>query len=131
MNSQSDIFDPESVFEKSSEEDSDEGQYFRSKVLDANPVGSNCSVEDMVGLKVVAHKGKIVPCWFPGIVKSKCAKGYEVEFYSNLGVHVCTRKNIMSYEEFKGKNKTTALFKVPASLHTKFNHAISCMELDG
>ena len=79
---------------------------------------------DLIDKIVVAHKGKVIPCWFPGTVKSMCPKGYVVEFFSNLGVHVCTRKNIMRYEEFCGKKKKSALYKAPSNLKERFDSAI-------
>ena len=85
---------------------------------------------DLIGKVVVAHKGKMIPCWFPGTAKSICPKGVVVEFFSNLGVHVFTQKNIMTYKEFKNMKKTSTLFKVPASFKERFDGAIASANLE-
>ena len=105
--SQTVVFDPEDVGgHLSEEEDSDEAQFFRKRALsrdeDQGDSSSNQEDIDLVGKKVVAHKGKLVPCWFPGIVKNICPKGVVVEFFSNLSIHVCNRK--MSCFSKEGRN---------------------------
>ena len=133
--SQTVVFDPEDVGHLSEEEDLDEAQFFKKKALsrdeDQGDSSSNQDQEeiDLVGKKVVAHKGKLVPCWFPGIVKSICSKGVEVEFFSNLGSHVCTRKNVMLFSAFKGKKKSSALYKVPSTLKRKFSDALAQIDV--
>ena len=78
----------------------------------------------LVGKVVVAHKGKLIPCWFPGKVEEKTSKGYLVKFLAKFESEDCTMKNIMSFDEYLArKNETTALFRVPAKLKTDHEEA--------
>ena len=82
-------------------------------------------VEDFPGKVVFAHKGKTIPCWFPGKVLRKSKKGYDVEFYASLGFETCTLRNVMSYEEyFLKKKENSPLFKMPTKLRQKFEEAL-------
>ena len=136
------MFDPEKIKDvntkKSMEDDSDsdEGAIFRSKALSAsNATGGVAMVRtrsqtksrgDLTGKIVFAHKGKAIPCWFPGKIGKKTNKGYMVDFFNQFEAHDCAEKNILLYDEFfLKKNEKSALFKVPSKLKTSFENALS------
>ena len=81
---------------------------------------------DMIGKIIFAHKGKSIPCWFPGKVLKKTSKGLEIEFFSQLGVQICTEKNTMLYDDFflKRGDSSSTLFKVPLNLKDKFEEGL-------
>jgi len=117
------IYDPEKASQDVSE-DSDEGAAaFREKALSSSQEASDSDHQN--GSWVVAHKGKVIPCWFPGQIKEKVSKGYLVQFL-DFGDHLCTAKNVMPMTEYLAKKDKTssALFKVPANLNAKFDAAM-------
>ena len=134
------VFDPESATEDNGCEESDEeeGKIFRQKArgMEQSPrmvktrsitrsLSLSSVVEDLTGKVVFAHKGKTIPCWFPGKVLRKSKKGYDVEFYASLGVETCTLRNVMSYDEyFLKKKENSPLFKIPTKLRQKFEEAL-------
>ena len=72
------------------------------------------SEADWTGRIVFAHKGKKIPCWFPGRVLQKSKKGYDILFYSKMGTEACSSRNTMLYEDFfLRKDDKSTLFKVP------------------
>ena len=81
--------------------------------------------DDHLGKIVVAHKGKLIPCWFPGKIEEKTSKGYLVQFLAKSESEECTPRNILSFDEFlkKKKNETSGLFKVPAKLRDSYEEA--------
>ena len=134
------VFDPKRAAEDNGNEESDEeeGEIFRQKArgMEQSPrmvktrsitrsLSLSSGVEDLTGKVVFAHKGKTIPCWFPGKVLRKSKKGYDVEFYASLGVETCTLRNVMSYEEyFLKKKENSPLFKIPTKLRQKFEEAL-------
>lgn len=134
------VFDPESIEKETlSEEsdDTDEGDAFRQKAFSAGKKSparmvrtrsqtSQSNSVDLTGKVVFAHKGKSIPCFFPGKVLRKTRKGLEVEFFSQLGVHTCTEKNTMLYDDFflKRGDSSSTLFKVPEHLKEKFEEGL-------
>ena len=132
------VFDPEQ-FGKDSDEsyESDEGDAFRRKAFSAGKKSparmirtrsqtSQSNSVDMIGKIIFAHKGKSIPCWFPGKVLKKTSKGLEIEFFSQLGVQICTEKNTMLYDDFflKRGDSSSTLFKVPLNLKDKFEEGL-------
>ena len=134
------VFDPENLDGDISgeETDSDDGQsLFRNKAFSAakdSPVQmvrtrSQTSSKhlDIVGKIVFAHKGKSIPCWFPGKVLQKTSKGYEIEFLAQFGTEVCVEKNVMIEEEYirkKNDSSSSSLFRVPAKHKSSFEAAM-------
>ena len=132
------VFDPEcSKDDESSDDSEDDGAVFRKQAF-AKAHNSSCNmvrtrsqtskpsdVDDLVGQVVFAHKGKSIPCWFPGRVLKKNEKGYEIEFFGNLGTEVCTSRNTIQYEEyFNATDVNKTLFKVPSKLKKQFQDAL-------
>ena len=130
------VFDPE-TFEKDISDESDEGEMFRQKAFSATketPLKmvrtrsqtSQSGSGDMTGKLVFAHKGKTIPCWFPGRVLKKTKKGIEVQFFTEFGLEVCTEKNIMLYDDYflKKAGSTSTLFKVPSKLQAQFDEGL-------
>ena len=76
---------------------------------------------------VYAHKGKVVPCWFPGVVSVKGKKGtYKVKFFADFGMEDCVTSNIMMYSEFTTRKEEGAdkkLFEVPKKISLNFKEA--------
>ena len=141
MNVVDEVFDPEQMLDEAADEtDSDEGQsVFRSKALSVAEKEKNkepatmartrsqtiSTKADIVGKTVFTHKGKAIPCWFPGKVLEKTAKGYSVKFLAEFGNHVCAEKNLLMFDEYLlKKNDTSALFKVPSKLKSSFEEAL-------
>ena len=131
------VFDPESAADEDNDEESDEeGEVFRRKAIEmessprmvktrSQTSSQSDVIKDLSGRVVFAHKGKAIPCWFPGKVLCKSKKGYKVEFFSNLGVEICTLRNVMLYEDyFLRKSENSPLFKVPTKLKQKFQEAL-------
>ena len=131
------VFDPEQFGKDSDESDeSDEGDAFRKKAFSAgkSPARmvrtrsqtSQSNSVDMIGKIIFAHKGKSIPCWFPGKVLKKTSKGLEIEFFAQLGVQICTEKNTMLYDDFflKRGDSSSTLFKVPLNLKDKFEEGL-------
>ena len=81
--------------------------------------------DDHLGQIVVAHKGKLIRCWFPGKIEEKTSKGYLIQFLAKFESEECTQRNIMSFEEFlkKKKNEMSGMFKVPAKLRDSYEEA--------
>ena len=80
-----------------------------------------------IGDLVFAHKGKTVPCWFPGKVVQKSKKGFKVEFYAGLGKEDCVTGNMMLYSDYDQKKKTgskSKLFQIPKKMEEDFNVGI-------
>ena len=90
------VFDAEIFKEKNtssgedSDSDSDDGQsIFRSKAtltskhqevpLVRTRSQTMSQKDDHLGKIVVAHKGKLIPCLFPGKIEEKTSKGYLVQ----------------------------------------------------
>ena len=135
------VFDPEQIddYDDEVESDSDEGQSaFRRKALSATsgPRGpmvktrsqSRSQNVELVGKIVFAHKGKVVPCWFPGKVVSKTERGFEILFFGKFGTQVCTEKNILTREDYLlKKNDSSLLFKVPSKYKSSFEEAMKTM----
>ena len=83
---------------------------------------------ELVGKMVFAHKGKTIPCWFPGKVVNKNEKGYEILFFGTFGKEVCIEKNIMIHEDYLlKKNDSSLLFKVPLKYKSCFEAAMKIM----
>ena len=59
------MFDPEEHQVESSEDELDEGQFFRKKAREqpSRKVLSDVDGCDLIDKIVVAHKGKVIPCW--------------------------------------------------------------------
>ena len=77
-----------------------------------------------IGDLVFAHKGKIIPCWFPGLVLEKCKKGFKIEFYAGLGKEDCVTGNMMLYSDYDQKKKNGAkskLFQIPKKMEEDFH----------
>ena len=78
---------------------------------------------------VFAHKGKAVPCWFPGLVTGKTKKGlFSVAFLADFGQENCPRGNIMPFGEYETKKeegKDRKLFEVPKKLEPNFQKALT------
>ena len=77
-----------------------------------------------IGDLVFAHKGKIIPCWFPGIVLEKSKKGFKIEFYAGLGKEDCVTGNMMLYSDYEQKKKNGAkskLFQIPKKMEEEFH----------
>ena len=107
------VFDPESIEKDMSEDsdESDEGDAFRQKAFSAGKKSparmvrtrsqtSQSNSVDMTGKIVFAHKGKSIPCFFPGKVLKTTNKGLDIEFFSELGVQICTKKKTLMYDDF-------------------------------
>ena len=56
-----------------------------------------------------AHKGKLIPCWFPGIVMEKSKKGFKIEFYAGLEKEDCVTGNMMLYSDNEQKKKNVGM----------------------
>ena len=72
-----------------------------------------------VGQLVYAHKGKTVPCWFPGIVEANSKKGFKIKFLGEFGVEDCVASNMMLFEDFttrKEKDSSKKFYEVPENI---------------
>ena len=69
---------------------------------------------------VFAHKGKIVPCWFPGVILEQGRKGlFKVNFLADFGQEFCSTSGLMHYDDFEARKrleKNQKLFEVPKRL---------------
>ena len=77
-----------------------------------------------IGDLVFAHKGKLIPCWFPGIVMEKSKKGFKIEFYAGLGKEDCVTGNMMLYSDYEQKKKNgskSKLFQIPKKMEEDFH----------
>ena len=71
------IYDPEKAAHDimgMAESEEDEGATFRMKAMSQSKKSSTLNQNFESGAIVAAHKGKIIPCWFPGMVKEKVSK---------------------------------------------------------
>ena len=137
----------------SSNEDSDEDgtEVFRRKALQSSPgysiprtrshTKADMSQSDTghadkttqekspfaIGDTVFAHKGKTVPCWFPGRILEKSKKGFKIQFYAGLGKEDCLTGNMMLYSEYQQKKMNASkskLFQIQKKLEEDFNVSI-------
>ena len=156
------LFDP-SANPSSSELDSDDGISFFQKKAISNSLTNRCelgrtrsqskSLEAGVSLSpeptrkksaakaikikkgdlVYGHKGKIIPCWFPGTVVSIGKKGtLKVKFLAEFGQADCVSSNVMLFGEYATRKKTDvnkALFEVPKKISLNFKEAQQQAEL--
>ena len=82
---------------------------------------------------VFAHKAKVVPFWFPGVVTGKAKRGgqLKINFLADFGFADCPLDNIMLYSDYE-KNKEQAqnknLFKVPKKYEPNYNSAVAIAE---
>ena len=77
-----------------------------------------------IGGLVFAHKSRIIPCWFPGLVLEKSKKGFKIEFYAGLGKEDCVTGNMMLYSDYDQKKKNGAkskLFQIPKKMEEDFH----------
>ena len=78
-----------------------------------------------IGNLVYAHKGKVVPCWFPGIIEAKTKKGFTVKFLAEFGVEDCVAGNMMMYKDYTTKKETDGekFYEVPKKIQINFLEA--------
>ena len=77
---------------------------------------------------VYAHKGKIVPFWFLGVVREKAKKGFfKIDFLAHFGQEICPIANIMQFGEYADKKQNdmnSKLFTVPKKFSLNFENAL-------
>ena len=77
---------------------------------------------------VFAHKGKIVPCWFPGVILEQGRKGlFKVNFLADFGQEFCSTSGLMHYDDFEARKKLEKnhkLFDVPKKFELNFKQAL-------
>ena len=65
------------------------------------------------GELVFAHKGKVVPCWFPGVVESRNKNGsFKVKFLADFGQKDCVTSSMMSFKDYAVSEVWGCLSKV-------------------
>ena len=76
----------------------------------------------VIGNLVYAHKGKLVPCWFPRVVEKKTKKGYKVKFLAESGFQDCVTSNMMMYDNYADLREQDGgkLFMVPERIESNF-----------
>ena len=80
-----------------------------------------------IGDFVFAHKGKMIPCWFPGTVQEQTKKGFKVDFFAGFGQEDCVIGNMMPFLDYEQKKKNGAkskLFQIPKKFEEDFVKAL-------
>ena len=76
----------------------------------------------IIGKLVYAHKGKLVPCWFPGVVEKKTKKGYKIKFLAEFGFQDCVTSNMMMFDDYADLKEQDGgkLFMIPERIESNF-----------
>ena len=76
---------------------------------------------------IYAHKGKVVPCWFPGLISSKGKNGtFRIQFLADFGQKDCVASSMMPFQDYATREVEDAekkLFVVPKKLFINFSEA--------
>jgi hypothetical protein len=77
---------------------------------------------------VYAHKGRKVPCWFPGVLTEKGKKGmFKVDFFAGLGEEFCATASLMPFVDFETRKKegnNPKLFDIPKKFELPYENAL-------
>ena len=78
-----------------------------------------------VGQLVYAHKGRTVPCWFPGVVEANTKKGFKVKFLGEFGVEDCVASNMMLFIDYTTRKEkdSSKFYEVPEKIRHSFTEA--------